>query len=97
MGRNMFRPIRGAWGDEDWKGWWGDIPPYHHPAFVLTHHPRPPFTMGGGTTFQFVADGIESALEQATAAAGGADVRLGGGASTVQQYLRPASSTSRTS
>jgi len=88
MGRNMFGPIRGDWGAEDWKGWWGDTPPYHHPVFVLTHHPRPPITMQGGTTFHFVDGGIESALEQAFAAAGGNDVRLGGGVSTVQQYLR---------
>ncbi|MDQ1709266.1 MAG: hypothetical protein QOG49_651 [Frankiaceae bacterium] len=88
MGRNMFGPVRGPWPDESWTGWWGDEPPYHHPVFVLTHHPREPITMQGGTTFYFVQDGIESALEQAFAAAGGADVRLGGGASTVQQYLR---------
>src|SRR5436305_2996032 len=88
MGRNMFGPVRGQWGDEDWKGWWGDDPPYHHPTFVLTHHPRPPITMEGGTTFHFVVDGIEAALEQAFDAAGGADVRLGGGVSTIQQYLR---------
>jgi dihydrofolate reductase len=88
MGRNMFGPIRGEWGAEEWKGWWGDNPPYHHPVFVLTHHPRPPITMQGGTTFHFVDSGIESALEQAFAAAGGNDVRLGGGVSTVQQYLR---------
>jgi dihydrofolate reductase len=87
MGRNMFGPVRGPWGDEDWKGWWGDTPPYHHPVFVLTHHARAPIVMDGGTTFHFVDDGIESALEQATAAAGGADVRLGGGIATVQQYL----------
>ncbi len=88
MGRNMFGPIRGPWGNEDWRGWWGDTPPYRHPVFVLTHHPRPPITMDGGTTFHFVDAGIEAALEQATAAAAGADVRLGGGVSTVQQYLR---------
>ena len=88
MGRNMFGPIRGPWGGEDWTGWWGDTPPYHHPVFVLTHHPRDPIAMDGGTTFHFVAAGIESALEHAMAAAGGADVRLGGGASTIQQYLR---------
>jgi dihydrofolate reductase len=87
MGRNMFGPIRGPWGDEDWKGWWGDTPPYHHPVFVLTHHPRAPIVMDGGTTFHFVHDAIESALEQATAAAGGADVRLGGGMSTIQEFL----------
>ncbi|MFI2752898.1 dihydrofolate reductase family protein [Cellulomonas sp. P22] len=88
MGRNMFGPVRGAWPDETWTGWWGVDPPYHHPVFVLTHHARPPVTMEGGTTFTFVVDGIESALEQAFAAADGQDVRLGGGASTIQQYLR---------
>ena len=88
MGRNMFGPIRGPWGDEEWTGWWGDTPPYHHPVFVLTHHPHAPIPMEGGTTFHFVDDGIESALEQAVAAADGADVRIGGGASTIQQYLR---------
>ena len=88
MGRNMFGPIRGPWGSEPWKGWWGDNPPYHHPVFVLTHHPRPPLTMEGGTTFSFVDDRIEAVLGQAVDAAGGMDVRLGGGASTVQQYLR---------
>lgn len=88
MGRNMFGPIRGPWENEDWKGWWGPEPPYHHPVFVLTHHPRPSFSMEGGTTFHFVGDGIEAALTQAFEAAAGADVRLGGGASTVQQYLR---------
>jgi dihydrofolate reductase len=88
MGRNMFGPIRGPWGSDDWTGWWGDTPPYHHPVFVLTHDPRPSFEMDGGTTFHFVDEGIESALEQATAAAGGDDVRLGGGAATIQQYLR---------
>ena len=88
MGRNMFGPIRGHWDDDEWKGWWGDEPPYHHPAFVLTHHARAPIEMKGGTTFSFVTDGIESALAQAFEAAGGEDVRLGGGASTVQQYLR---------
>lgn len=88
MGRNMFGPIRGPWGSHEWTGWWGDEPPYHHPVFVLTHHPRPPIVMRGGTTFHFVADGIESALRQAFEAAGGQDVRLGGGADTIQQYLR---------
>jgi dihydrofolate reductase len=88
MGRNMFGPIRGPWGDEQWRGWWGDDPPYHHPVFVLTHHPQDPIEMQGGTTFHFVDAGIEAALEQAFAAADGADVRLGGGVSTVQQYLR---------
>jgi len=88
MGRNMFGPIRGPWGDSDWTGWWGDNPPYHHPVFVLTHHPRPPITMAGGTTFHFVDDGIEAALHRAFDAAGGQDVRLGGGVATIQQYLR---------
>jgi dihydrofolate reductase len=88
MGRNMFGPIRGSWNDDEWKGWWGDEPPYHHPVFVLTHHAREPIPMKGGTTFNFVTDGIESALAQAFDAAGGQDVRLGGGASTVRQYLR---------
>src|SRR6516162_8574270 len=88
MGRNMFGPIRDDWPDESWKGWWGDEPPYHHPVFVLTHHPRAPITMAGGTTFTFVTDGIESALAQARSAADGLDVRLGGGASTVQAYVR---------
>jgi dihydrofolate reductase len=88
MGRNMFGPIRGPWTDESWTGWWGDEPPYHHPVFVLTHHPRAPITMQGGTTFHFVSDGIEAALEQALAAADGDDVRIGGGVSTIQQYLR---------
>ena len=88
MGRNMFGPIRGSWGEDEWKGWWGDNPPYHHHVFVLTHHPHDPIEMEGGTTFHFVTDGIESALEQALAAAGGQDVRIGGGAATVRQYLR---------
>jgi len=88
MGRNMFGPIRDEWGDEDWRGWWGDEPPYHTDVFVLTHHARAPVEMEGGTTFVFVTDGIETALAQATAAAAGADIRLGGGTETVQQYLR---------
>ena len=87
MGRNMFGPIRGPWPDEDWKGWWGPNPPYHHPVFVLTHHPRDPLVMEGGTTFHFVTDGIDSALKQAFDAAGGLDVRLGGGAATVRECL----------
>jgi dihydrofolate reductase len=87
MGRNMFGPVRGPWPDESWTGWWGPNPPYHHPVFVLTHHVRPPIEMDGGTTYHFVDDGIESALKQAFDAAGGADVRIGGGASTVRQYL----------
>jgi dihydrofolate reductase len=86
MGRNMFGPGRGDW-DLDWKGWWGDDPPYHAPVFVLTHHPREPVQMEGGTTFTFVTDGIESALEQARAAAGDGDVSIAGGAATVNQYL----------
>ena len=88
MGRNMFGPIRGPWGDEHWTGWWGDDPPYHHPVFVLTHHPRASITMQGGTTFHFVNDGIDAARERAFDAAGGDDVRLGGGVATIQQYLR---------
>jgi dihydrofolate reductase len=88
MGRNMFGPVRGGWGDADWKGWWGDEPPYHHPVFVLTHHPHEPIPMQGGTTFNFVTDGIHVALERAFDAAGGKDVRLGGGVSAIQQYLR---------
>lgn len=88
MGRNMFGPVRGPWGDEEWKGWWGDDPPYHAPVFVLTHHPREPLEMQGGTTFHFVTDGIEAALERAFAAADGRDVAIGGGASVAQQYLR---------
>jgi dihydrofolate reductase len=88
LGRNMFGPVRGPWPDESWKGWWGDEPPYHTPVFVLTHHSRPPLTMLGGTEFRFVTEGIHAALDQATAAAGGRDVRLGGGAATIRQYLR---------
>jgi dihydrofolate reductase len=87
MGRNMFGPVRGDWGDESWRGWWGEDPPYHHPVFVLTHHPRAPLVMQGGTTFHFVTDGIESALAQAREAAGQHDVWLAGGASVVNQYL----------
>jgi dihydrofolate reductase len=87
LGRNMFGPVRGPWPDESWKGWWGDEPPYHAPVFVLTHHPRAPLTMTGGTEFRFITEGIHAALEQAKAAAGGLDVRLGGGVSTVRQYL----------
>ncbi|MFI0352926.1 dihydrofolate reductase family protein [Actinomadura sp. 9N407] len=86
MGRNMFSPGRGAW-DLDWTGWWGDEPPYHAPVFVLTHHPREPVTMKGGTVFNFVTDGIESALERAREAAGERDVSVAGGAHTVNQYL----------
>jgi dihydrofolate reductase len=87
MGRNMFGPVRGPWGDEFWRGWWGENPPFHNPVFVLTHHPRAPLQMQGGTTFHFVSDGIESALRQAKDAARGLDVSLGGGAATVNQYL----------
>jgi dihydrofolate reductase len=88
MGRNMFGPIRGPWPDEAWKGWWGNDPPFHHRVFVLTYHPRAPIEMEGGTTFEFVTDGIETALERAFDAAGGRDVRLGGGVATIHQYLR---------
>jgi dihydrofolate reductase len=88
MGRNMFGPIRGAWNNTEWSGWWGDDPPYHHPVFVLTNHAHEPIKMRGGTTFHFVTDGIEAAFERAFDAAGGGDVRLGGGAATIQQYLR---------
>ena len=88
MGRNMFGPIRGDWGDEEWEGWWGDDPPFHHTVFVLTHHARPPLTMEGGTTFHFVTDGIDSAYRQAVDAAGDLDIRLGGGVATIQAYLR---------
>lgn len=88
LGRNMFGPIRGPWPDKEWKGWWGDTPPYHAPVFVLTHFPREPVEMNGGTTFHFVTGGIHEALELARAAAGAKDVRIGGGANTIQQYLR---------
>jgi dihydrofolate reductase len=88
LGRNMFGPVRGPWPDDNWKGWWGDEPPYHTPVFVLTHHPRPALRMKGGTEFRFVTEGIEAALAQARAAAGGRDVRVGGGVSTIRQYLR---------
>ncbi len=87
LGRNMFGPQRGLWTDDQWKGWWGPNPPYHAPTFVLTHHPRPPIEMEGGTTFCFVTDGVESALSQARKAAGTRDVKIAGGASTVRQYL----------
>lgn len=87
LGRNMFGPVRGPWPDESWRGWWGDEPPYHVPTFVLTHHPRKPLEMKGGTTFHFVTGGIHEALERAKAAAGDRDIRVGGGASTVRQYL----------
>jgi dihydrofolate reductase len=88
LGRNMFGPVRGPWPDASWKGWWGDEPPYHVPTFVLTHHPRQPIEMKGGTTFHFVTDGIHSALQQAKNVAGNKDIRIGGGASTIRQYLR---------
>lgn len=87
MGRNMFGPIRGPWGDFEWKGWWGDNPPYHCPVFVLTHHGRPPLEMEGGTSFYFTSDPIEDVLDRAFEAADGLDVRLGGGVSTINQYL----------
>jgi dihydrofolate reductase len=88
LGRNMFGPVRGPWPDASWRGWWGDDPPYHSEVFVLTHHARDPVPMGGGTTFNFVTDGIEAALDRAVAAAAGKDVAIGGGARTAQQYLR---------
>jgi dihydrofolate reductase len=88
LGRNMFGPIRGPWPDESWKGWWGDVPPYHTPVFVLTHHARAPIEMQGGTTFHFVTGGIEAALDLARAAAGDKDIRVGGGVATVRQYLQ---------
>jgi dihydrofolate reductase len=87
LGRNMFGPVRGAWQDDSWKGWWGTNPPYHTPVFVLTHHARAPLEMEGGTTFYFVTEGVESALKQAKEAAGGKDVRIGGGVSVLRQYL----------
>ena len=88
LGRNMFGPIRGPWPDEEWKGWWGEEPPYHVPVFVLTHHARPDLPMKGGTTFHFVTDGIHAALERARDAAGGKDVRLGGGVATLREYFK---------
>jgi dihydrofolate reductase len=88
LGRNMFSPDRGPWADMNWKGWWGDNPPYHVPVFVLTHHPRPSIEMEGGTTFHFVTGGIHDALTRARAAASGKDVRIGGGTNTIQQLLR---------
>jgi dihydrofolate reductase len=87
LGRNMFGPIRGPWINEDWKGWWGDEPPYHVPTFVLTHYAREPLVMKGGTTFYFVTDGIQSALEKAKTAAGDLDIRIGGGPATIRQFL----------
>ena len=88
LGRNMFGPVRGPWPDEQWKGWWGDTPPYHVPVFVLTHHARAPLVMKGGTTFHFVTGGIHEALDRAREAAAGRDVRIGGGVATVRQYLQ---------
>jgi dihydrofolate reductase len=91
LGRNMFGPVRGPWPDDSWKGWWGDEPPYHCPVFVLTHHARPPLEMAGGTVFHFVTGGIAEALARAREAAGGKDVRVGGGAATIRQYLETGS------
>lgn len=88
MGRNMFGPIRGPWPDDNWKGWWGEEPPYHTPVFVLTHYPRPSIQMEGGTVFHFVTDGPQAAWERAREAAGGLDVRVGGGPATIRQYLQ---------
>jgi dihydrofolate reductase len=88
LGRNMFGPVRGPWPDDNWRGWWGEEPPYHVPVFVLTHHARAPLAMKGGTEFRFITEGIEAALAQAKAAAGDKDVRLGGGVDTIRQYLR---------
>ena len=88
LGRNMFGPVRGPWPDENWRGWWGENPPYHVPAFVLTNHARAPLVMEGGTTFHFITGGIHEALEKAKAAAQGKDVRIGGGASVIRQYLQ---------
>lgn len=88
LGRNMFAPSRGAWTQDGWKGWWGDNPPYHCPVFILTHHPREPIAMKGGTTFHFITGGIDAALKRATEAANGKDVRVGGGAATIRQYLQ---------
>jgi dihydrofolate reductase len=88
LGRNMFGPVRGPWPDDNWKGWWGDEPPYHCQVFVLTHHARAPLAMKGGTVFHFVTDGIQSAFERAREAASGKDIRIGGGVATIQQYLR---------
>ena len=88
LGRNMFGPVRGPWPDDSWKGWWGEEPPYHVPVFVLTHHARAPLRMAGGTDFHFVTDGIEAALKKAKAAAGGRDIRVGGGVATVRAYLQ---------
>jgi dihydrofolate reductase len=87
LGRNMFGPVRGDWPDDKWKGWWGENPPYHGPVFILTHHPRTSISMEGGTTFHFVTEGIHAALARAREASNGKDVRLGGGAATIRQYL----------
>ena len=88
LGRNMFGPVRGTWPDDSWKGWWGDNPPYHAPTFILTHHAREPIVMEGGTTFYFITDGIHAALDRAREAAGARDIKIGGGVSTVRQYLQ---------
>jgi dihydrofolate reductase len=88
MGRNMFGPVRGEWPDDTWRGWWGDSPPYHTDVFVLTHHPRAPIEMAGGTTFHFVTDGMHAALERARASAGDRDIRIGGGVNVIRQYVR---------
>ena len=88
LGRNMFGPIRGEWPDDQWKGWWGDTPPYHAPTFILTHYPRPPIDMLGGTTFHFITGGIEEALQKAREAAGAKDIKIGGGVETVRQYVQ---------
>ncbi len=88
LGRNMFGPVRGDWLDDAWKGWWGDDPPYHAPTFVLTHYPRAPIEMEGDTVFHFVTEGIEAALERAKSVAGDKNVKIGGGVSTVRQYLQ---------
>jgi dihydrofolate reductase len=90
LGRNMFGPVRGPWPDDTWKGWWGDNPPFHTPVFVLTNHHRPSITLDGGTFFHFVTDGIDAALKQASQAANGQEIRLGGGVATIRQYLRAA-------
>jgi len=87
LGRNMFGPVRGSWRDNEWKGWWGPNPPYHTPVFVLTHHARASIPMEGGTTFHFVTEGIRAALDLAREAAGGKDIRIGGGVATIRQYL----------
>ncbi len=88
LGRNMFGPVRGPWPNENWKGWWGENPPFHTPVFVLTHYSRAPISMAGGTTFHFVTDGIHAAVDRASAVANGKDIRIGGGVATIQQFLR---------